>query len=370
MKKLLIVLMAMTLFSGLVRARAATDWSAAVPDDRVEPLGFKVGTYPTSKELAQEFERYHQQSEKLRNADGSWGSGYGKAVKPPVFHPLVRDMARRILAYIDAYQVTQKAIYRQRAKEGLDYLLKEQQPDGQFIWWYGDPVKGRKGGGASLYVTAIPTAALVEGYKLTKDPRYLAAANKAAEHMCGVPNVRNANYNLFATWGLAANYEVTKNDRYLQRSTEFALHAIKGQLPSGMWSDSHNQKVWYHGIILRGLVKLLSVMPDDHPARPKIRQATYRTLNQLRLRQTPDGRMHITPSDKSKLGWNGLSAQSLAMTAYELKWPVEDYVHLTAKGISSRTPEDDQRGGTIMGIGSLMRAYRSMEAGSGASRGK
>ena len=333
---------------------AADRYRAAVPDDRVQPLGFKVTDYPTFEELAGEFKRAHQRSEKIRNSDGSWSKGYGDRFDPPVYHPLARDTARRVLGYIDAHLVTGEAIYRQRAKEGLEYLLKEQQPDGQFIWWR-EP-KGRTGGGSSLYVTAIPAAAFVEGYKLFKDKRYLEAANKACDYICTVPIERgipprvftdtNANYNLFASWALAANYEVTKNDFYLDRAQSFAWSVTYKQLPSGMWSDEHNQEVGYQEIIVRGLATLLSVMPEDDPHRYNIEKATYRALNHLRLRQKPDGSIIFRPGGSR----TKRRARAFGIVALRLNWPVMDSVRLAAKGVRGN--------GGIMGIGSLMRAYK------------
>jgi len=342
----------------------------AVPDDHVISFSFKVTNYPSFEDLAKEFQRYHKKSEKIRNADGSWGKGYGDLVKPPIHHPLIRDTARRVIGYIDAYLATGEEIYKQRAKEGLEYLLKEQQPDGQFIWWYGDPKKGRLGGGASLYVTGIPTVAFLKGYKLFKDKRYLAAANKACDYLCTVSNDSNANYNLFASWALATNYKITGKKSYLKRAIEFALYAInkKGsgyQLPSGGWSDSHNQAIWYHGIILRGLATLLAAMPKDEPNYTKIRKATYKALNHLINRQLPDGKMLFKPHYK-RAGWRvSFAAQALAIVATHLGWDVKDAVRLAAKGIvhGHQNPRGmrDERGDYTMAIGSLMQAYKKIE---------
>lgn len=335
------------------------DFESPVRDYRVQPLGFKVAGYPTFEELVSEFKRVHQESEKIYNGDGSWGKGYGDQFKPPVYHPLVRHTARRVLGYIDAYHATGEKTYKQRAREGLEYLLKEQRDDGQFIWWRGP--KGRTGGGSSLYVTAIPAAAFIKGYKLFKDKRYLEAANKACDYICTVPDERgshphvfvntNANYNLFASWALAVNYEVTGNEYYLDRAQRFAWSVIYKQLPSGMWSDDHNQRIWYHGIILRGLATLLAVMPEDDPHRHKIQNATYKALNHLRSRQKADGGMIFGPEDpkKSILG-NSQPTQAVTIISMRLNWPVTDSLRLAAKGVKGS--------GCIMGIGSLMRAYK------------
>jgi hypothetical protein len=335
------------------------DFKTTVSDNRVQPLGFEVADCPTFEELIREFKRAHEQSEKIYNGDGSWGKGYGDQFKPPVYHPLVRHTARRVLGYIDAYHATGEKTYEQRAKEGLEYLLKEQRDDGQFVWWR-EP-KGRTGGGGSLYVTAIPAVGFIEGYKLFKDKRYLEAANKACDYICTVPDERgshphvfvntNANYNLFAGWALAVNYEVTGNEYYLDRAQRFAWSVIYKQLPSGMWSDEHNQAIWYHGIILRGLATLLAVIPENDPHRHKIQKATYKALNHLRARQKADGSMIFGPGDPKRSIWgNSQPTQAIAIISMRLNWPVKDSLDLAAKGARG--------GGDIMTIGGLLRAYK------------
>ena len=348
-------------------AAPARKYEAAVTDGRVQPLGFEVTGYPTFEELAREFNRAHQQSEKIRNPNGSWGKGRGN----PPRHPMMRITARKVLGYIDAYHATGEKIYKQRAKEGLEYILQEQLLDGQFVSWRGDPPIGRIGGGGSLYETSIPAAALIEGYRLLMDKRYLDAANKACDYICTVPIERgehphvlsgtNANYSLFASWALAANYEVTKNEFYLDRATSFAWTAIYGQLPSGMWSDEHNQIIYYHGIILRGLATLLSVMPEDNPHRHKIEKATYKALNHLRARQTPDGTMIHKPNE-TRTRWDSTSAGAIGIVVMRLNWPVTDSVRLAAKGAKGS--------GSIMGIGSLLRAYKRTRKAGKLQKGK
>lgn len=335
-------------------------YKAAVPDDCVQPLGFKVAEYPTFEELAAAFKRAHQQSEKIYNGDGSWGKGYGDRVKPPVYHPLVRHTARRVLGYIDAYLATGVAIYKQRAKEGLEYLLKEQQSDGHFIWWHEPKPRVRVGEGTTLYVTAIPAAAFVEGYKLFKDKKYLEAANKACDYICTVSAERgahphvfvntNAHCNLFASWALAVNYKVTRNEFYLDRAIHFAWTVIYRQLPSGMLYGSHDEHVCYHGAILRGLAMLLSVMPKDDPHRHKIKKATYRALNHLRARQRADGYMLLRP--KGRYGWRSRPTCALGVIVTQLDWEVMDSLRLAAKGARGS--------GGIMATGSLMRAYKQV----------
>jgi len=190
--------------------------------------------------------------------------------------------------------------------------------------------------------------------------------------------IRNANYNLFAAWGLAADYEITKKKPYLDRATEFALHAIGKtgsgrQLPSGGWSDRHNQAIWYHAIILRGLATLLSVMPDDHPHRTEIQNATYKALNHLRSRQTATGGWLQRPGDEvGEVLAHPLHA--LGVITIRLDWPVADSLDLAAKGVidperkvSPENRNDEVRGQYIMAMGSLLRAYKHIKPAEGSN---
>ena len=326
-----------------------TDWSAPVPDDRIQPLNFEVTDWRTQAELIQKFESSHSGSEKIYNGDGSWGTGYSG-------QPLIRDTSRRVLGYIDAYRVTGKSIYKQRAKEGLDYLLLEQNPDGHFTEWQAGGAN--HGGGAYFYETGIAEAALIEGYKLFNKQSYLDAAKKAGQsHHKKVSG--NANYRMFGAWGDASVYEVTGEQYYLDGAINHALYAVRNvggsgyQLPSGGWSDDHNQIIWYHGIITRGLVKLLSVMPTDHSNYDDIEKATYKAMNHLRLRQLEDGKWLFESSDSAKHHWSGNCAQSVSMAITELNWPVEDSLHLASKGMGT---------GSIIAVGSMLRAYLDPDA--------
>jgi len=354
---------------------SATDWSAPVSDDHIQPLSFEVPDWPPYEELVFEFEFFHEESEKIYNDDGSWGCGYCGAYGGEG-HPLCRDTARRVLGYIDAYHVTGREIYKQRAQEGLDYLVQEQLPDGQWKWWYGPG--GRTGGTSSLYVTSIPAVALIEGYKLFNNQSYLNAARKACDYLRDYPQLVawNANYDLFAAWALATYYELTGEQSYLDRAISFALSGINTppsyQLPSGGWSDAHNQEIWYHGIITRGFVVLHSVMPEENPNYADIQEATYKAMNHLRLRQTENGLILTYPSDTSSRTWSSQPAQAISMAVMQLNLPMEDSLRLTAKGLlildsipSSNYDWMVAHGDFIMAIGSLLKASAEFDTGPG-----
>jgi hypothetical protein len=215
------------------------------------------------------------------------------------------------------------------------------------------------------YMNGLGTAVVSEGYKLFNDQRYLDAAKKCGGFLATCSNVGGvvwgSNKSLFGAWGLASLYEITGEQKYLDRAVEFALYALSGQLPSGVWADDHDhdQQIWYHGIITRGLVVLLSVMPTSHPDYTKIEQATYKALNHLRLRQKADGTLLITPSDGSGAHWDGQSAHAVGVAKLRLNWPVINSIRALANGTSGLSPMEPNynQGMRMIGFGCCLEAY-------------
>ena len=83
--------------------------------------------------MKESFWLMHLEAEKAYNGDGTWGKTtvWTLPGNPPTnFEPsnrgLVRYTGRGILAYLSAYKVDPREIYRQRALEGLEYLVRDQ----------------------------------------------------------------------------------------------------------------------------------------------------------------------------------------------------------------------------------------------------
>jgi len=109
----------------------------------------------------------------------------------------------------------------------------------------------------------------------------------------------NANTMLLAVGALAANYKIYDENGIDKRgrltaALELSEIALLEQLDSGMWMDAHNQYVYYHGIITRGLAQLVDAMPEDYPKRAELAHALYRSLNHL---QRSHARTHDTTRD-------------------------------------------------------------------------
>lgn len=117
--------------------------------------------------------------------------------------------------------------------------------------------------------------ALFELFAATNDERYLAGAQRAADWSIQRPLVANWNYNSFSVYLLATAYRVTADPAYLDAAVRKArLGVLPGQLQTGdragRWFDPHNARPAYHYIMLRSLVALYDVLPNDDPHRDRI----------------------------------------------------------------------------------------------------
>ena len=205
--------------------------------------------------------------------------------------PLIRSTANSASAYLHAYEMICDPIFLTRAYEALDYLVADQEENGAFTW-YNDQINCGEGSlstGAVMYEGGIATVALMDGYAQSGNIIYLTAATKFCEFIEGRPPNANANFSGFALWALAENYKVTQDPRFLETALIYfeSLHSF--QLPSGMWADTHNQHIWYHSIVGRGLVNLLAILPDDHPKTKVVRHATFKAINHIIRSQRPGG---------------------------------------------------------------------------------
>ena len=110
-------------------------------------------------------------------------------------HGAVADMAAQ---FFSAYEVLGKLIYRDAALRTCEFLLDAQQPRGHWLQAYVTTRSGKivprssrtvchTGGGYQFR----PFALLLYAHKLTKEPRYLAAAKRAADCMLAIQDPAN-----------------------------------------------------------------------------------------------------------------------------------------------------------------------------------
>lgn len=241
---------------------------------------------PLQTQVSKAFQAAHEISEALYLGGGIW------AGEAPI--PLIRFTSRRVIGYACAYRVLANPVYLTRAREGLEYLLREQKPSGTFVWYYRS-TRGIDNQNDGLYETAIAGCALVEGYRLLGDVRYLLASEKAARWVMACPISPNTNYNMFAVWHLAALYRETQKSDYLEAAVYRTKEGgIPGQFASGGW-PGHNSWSWYHGIIVRGMAELYNVLSVDHPFRIELQPSLMTAINRLIREQDITGHIPANP---------------------------------------------------------------------------
>lgn len=270
-----------------------------------------------------------------------WYLPYNKNVKDEAqfrywsSYPLIRDTARRLTAYIRAYQANPDSNeFKTLIEDGLRYLVKQHSVntssarEGAFVYWRQRPAENLPNTDALLhrnygneYTTGLAIRALVEGYYFgdrygwetpsLKDSilqTVIQSANwlmtislnydeGSYDQRPATPSGHVINYRSFALWGLVSAYQLTHDSRYLNRAFNLYAKNIKNyQAPDGAWyynwasSTYHDTKSFYMGIILRGLVSLYSVTPanydtdwfieqDRNQLRSTLKQQITRTIN-------------------------------------------------------------------------------------------
>ena len=289
-----------------------------------------------STRALEQFEALHNSSEAIRhttdqtlhgiNIKGTWGYGYADWPQYPkgCNHPLIRDAGRRILGYLDAYRANGDTTYRNRAKDALDYLLREKQRWGDaqtdssefFYYWANDTTNSTGCAEKSnSYPTAIASVALVEGYRVFPDSaHYIAAAESTTVYQIASckhlwPKWKNANYLGFQAWHLSTLYVERDSSKYLDEAIDRCL-LIKDQQTvkdgSGFWRGDKTQ-VWYHGITLRGLITTWAIVPTSQDsitlhdstrityadARDSIKVAVERGITNLLARKKESGFLQV-----------------------------------------------------------------------------
>ncbi len=189
------------------------------------------------------------------------------------------------------------AEYRKQAAIELDYLISKQASAGYFPYPANPvapphllrqaakaakeyPEKVKDGfiyldADGAQFDTGCAAYALAYGYEVLKEDRYLKAAQKAGDWALAFPLSANWNYNSFSVWQLAKLAEITGERKYRNGAVRIAdLGVLPGQMETGRWSDQHNAKAVYHWIMVRALVELVRVLPDDDRDKKHISEKT------------------------------------------------------------------------------------------------
>ncbi len=323
-------------FGPLLLAAAAYYELARAVAWRARPAAGREFAAPDARAVRAYFEEVHAACEKRYNGDGSWGLGAAeypagwfmhKNTGVPGGHPLIRTTGDCILGYLGAVQGAggkrlesaaadqvpdeRTQTYLARARAGLDWLVRQQEPDGCFRL-YTRTAEGQVGHQGCLYVTGIAGAALLKGYAHFNDRVYLEASERAARWEESWPVSKNVNFNAFAVWHLAEHYQAARADWVLTAALRrVARRILPCQQAAGGW-PGHNSWIWYHSIILRGYAALCRVLPSGHPDKEELLAAGGAAVDYLARLQKNDGALFPNPETRTPAACPyGIAALSL-----------------------------------------------------------
>ncbi|MGV8093045.1 MAG: FG-GAP-like repeat-containing protein [Mangrovibacterium sp.] len=245
-------------------------------------------------------------------------------------HPLVRDNARRLVAYVYQYKAgDRREEYIDKIAAGIKYLIEQQNNNkrsGSFLWWnfrkvldLPDASEIPDGNAMDAeYETSLALYALTEGYLFLKqfdEPGYRLLLEQAlsAIHISAkwcfvrslgyevtMPDPKysgkikpSINYRAYTILGLVQAYRATSDLVYLRRAADIYVKCIKDfQDDNGAWyygdkanPNYHDAKPYYMGITLRGLVLLYELLDPAFDESENIQVKTslagsiYSTIN-------------------------------------------------------------------------------------------
>ncbi len=242
------------------------------------PFNFRK---PDMAEIRKAIMALHRDSESFYAGGGVWNSA---ARQGEYFPPAYRNTANRVVAYCNLAMLEDKPIYRQRAVEGADYLLSEQEGDGSFLWWYKQAETDNDGHPDTHHTLALcgfTGIAMTCAYALTKSTAYLESSERIARWAARFGISSNANYNSLAAEQICLHYRQRPEPGLLKAAIDLTFGGVyPGQLSYGGWAG-HNSWSFYHAIIVRGLAVLRSVLPADHFALPELDRRLTAACNHI-----------------------------------------------------------------------------------------
>jgi hypothetical protein len=236
-------------------------------------------------------------------------------------HPSIRDasffLQGHIHIYLSGHQY-QSEQNETKIRQGIDYLLAEQVKDkksaGGYVFWK------KRASPKSLdmseniaddYETSHALAVLSEYYLSKfnyKREEVFAAIEQSEKFMLTRVSWDNTNRKLIhvnnntrglGIWGLSLAYKVTKNEKTLHLIQDISRLIITSQSADGQWRTGgdeftenmignginvtyqHDQKVFYHFMVLRGLVEAFSVFQDNTPIKKDIYESINKAVNHV-----------------------------------------------------------------------------------------
>lgn len=254
----------------------------------LQPLDFAGALMPGPEELRDAFEHWHEKHDKNCIAPGIWGTKRkNKATDEPYC------LCHRGIFNIEPYLVAEpcfghKDIYDLRIRETCERMLREQNPEG----WFPCHCSANRGepklGDGGAFTNGSVGEGLVLASTLLGESAWFAASKRAADYSW-YQWENNQNYAAFALWHLAALFEVDKDPRWLEKAVYLARYFVVRDIGLSGAQGGHNFFTGYADITLKGLARLLAVLPADHEFCGLLKDKTIRFANQILSRQQPDG---------------------------------------------------------------------------------
>lgn len=259
---------------------------------------------PAREELRAQFAAWHEWAEKQYVAPGTWASP--QAASDPhrpycLDHQGVFWMEPYALA---ALHLDAQERYRDKVRATCERVLRQERPGNWFPCLCVDPEGGTPFAGGAFAHGSVGEA-LVLGYRVLGDSRYLEAARRAVDAYRGYLWEDNPNYSAFALWHLAELYRVTRETAVLSQALYYVPFAASQVDPSGS-QRGHNYYTGYGGITLKGLAKLLGVLPAGSPEHTRLTDWVLRFCNQMLARQQATGL--FAERNRKYLGYHSLEA--------------------------------------------------------------
>jgi len=246
---------------------------------------FTTGEKPKLSAINEAFRVWHRVHEQNYCGEGTWGR------REAPFHCLCHDGIFSMLPYLYACRhLEHDAVYEQRIRETCARMLRHQQDAGWFPCFCAD-ANGVNGipevGAGGAFTNGSVGEGLVFASALLAEPVWLAAAVRAADYSWYRWEI-NQNYAAFALWHLAALQEYAPDDAWIDKACYYAMFATRDIGLSGAQSG-HNYYSAYGNITLKGMARLLQVLPSGHVAYEPLKELVIRFTNQMLSRQQPSG---------------------------------------------------------------------------------
>ena len=244
-----------------------------------------VAATPELGELNEAFRAWHQAHEQNYRGQGTWGNPTTSA------HCLCHDGIFHLLPYLFACRhLEHLPVYEERIRETCTRMLANQHRDGWFPCYCSSvnhPGYVPKLGEGGAFTNGSVGEGIALASVLLDEPRWLEASLRAADYRW-YRWEQNQNYAAFALWHLAALQEIVPRDEWIDKAVYLAQFVTRDIGLSGA-QDGHNYYTGYGNITLKGMARLLRVLPAEHPYYPTLRDKTIRFTNQTLARQQPSG---------------------------------------------------------------------------------